>query len=254
MEPLVAIDSTSVPSGRRTPFSTRPFPTADGAVLRQAYVWSTVGSKVILAITGIGLALFLPIHLAGNLLLLVGADAFNRYALKLESIPLLAPVVEVGLLALFIIHVFRAITNYFINQKARGGRYAVKRWAGGTSRKTWASTTMIVSGLTIGVFVPIHLLQMKFGTFYPTTIDGETARDLFRLVRELFKNPVVLAFYLFCMAVVGAHIYHGFSSAFQSLGVYNRRFSRLILMAGRAFGAIIGFGFFVLPIAVYLAP
>lgn len=209
---------------------------------------------MILAITGIGLALFLPIHLAGNMLLLVGADSFNRYALKLESIPLLAPVVEVGLLALFIIHVFRAVTNFFINQKARGGGYAVKRWAGGKSRKSWASTTMIVSGLTIGVFVPLHLLQMKFGTFYPTSIDGEPARDLYKLVRELFKNPIVVSFYLFCMVVVGAHIYHGFASAFQSLGIYNRRFARPILLFGRAFGAVIGFGFFALPIAVYFAP
>lgn len=248
------LDSTAVPAGRRTPFSSRPFPTADGAVLRTAYMWSTVGSKVILAITGIGLALFLPIHLAGNLLLLVGADAFNRYALKLESIPLLAPVVEIGLLALFIIHVFRAITNYFANQKARGGRYAVKRWAGGASRKTWASTTMIISGLTIGLFVPIHLLQMKFGPVYPATIDGESARDLYRLVRELFKTPTVVAFYLFCMAVVGAHVYHGFASAFQSIGVHNRRFAPFILAFGRGFGAVIGAGFFALPLFVYFAP
>jgi len=223
-------------------------------VLRQAYAWSTVGSKVILAITGIGLALFLPIHLAGNMLLLVGAESFNRYALKLESIPLLAPVVEVGLLALFIIHVFRAITNYFVNQKARGSGYAVKRWAGGKSRKTWASTTMIISGLTIGLFVPLHLLQMKFGAFYPATIDGQPARDLFRLVRELFKDPVVVAFYLFCMAVVGSHIYHGFASAFQSLGLHNRRTAGAILLFGRGFGAVIGLGFFILPIVVYLAP
>ena len=250
----MALDSSAVPSGRRTPYSPRPFPTADGAVMRQAYAWSTIGSKVILAITGIGLALFLPIHLAGNLLLLAGADTFNRYALKLESIPLLAPVVEVGLLALFVIHVFRAITNYLVNRKARGGGYAVKRWAGGTSRKTWASTTMIVSGLTIGVFVPLHLMQMKFGTFYPTTIDGEPARDLYRLVRELFKEPVVVAFYLFCMVVVGSHVYHGFASAFQSLGVHNKRFAGAILWTGRAFGAAIGVGFFGLPIVVYLAP
>jgi len=250
----VAVESTAVPPGRRTPYSPRPFPTSEGAVLRQAYVWSTVGSKVILAITGIGLALFLPIHLAGNLLLLAGAETFNRYALKLQSIPLLAPVVEIGLLALFIIHVFRAIANYFVNQKARGSRYAVKRWAGGTSRKTWASTTMIISGLTIGIFVPLHLLQMKFGTFYPTTIDGEPARDLYRLVRELFKEPVIVGFYLFCMAVVGAHIYHGFASAFQSLGFNNPRLVRATLIIGRTFGAGGGLGFFALPIIVFIAP
>lgn len=209
---------------------------------------------MILAITGIGLALFLPIHLAGNLLLLAGSETFNRYALTLVSIPLLAPVVEIGLLALFVIHVFRAITNYFVNQKARGSRYAVKRWAGGASRKTWASTTMVLSGLTIGIFVPVHLLQMKFGTYYPTTIDGVPARDLFRLVRELFKNPVVVGFYLFCMAVVGAHIYHGFASAFQSLGFNDRKLARATLFAGRALGVAIGLGFFVLPIIVYFAP
>ena len=108
--------------------------------------------------------------------------------------------------------------------------------------------------MTIGIFVPLHLLQMKFGTFYPTTIDGEPARDLYRLVRELFKEPVIVGFYLFCMAVVGAHIYHGFASAFQSLGFNNPRLARATLIIGRTFGAGVGLGFFALPIIVFIAP
>jgi succinate dehydrogenase / fumarate reductase cytochrome b subunit len=250
----MALESAAVSPGRAGPAGPRPYPTTEGAVLRTAYVWSSVGSKVVLAVTGIALALFLPIHLAGNLLLLVGAEEFNRYAQILHSIPILVPIVEIGLLALFVIHSSRAMTNYFVNRKARGGRYAVKRWAGGVSRKTWASTTMVISGLTIGIFVPTHILQMKYGAYYPILIDGEPGRDLFRLVRELFKSPGIVAFYMFSTSVVGAHIYHGFASAFQSLGLYNRRLAPAILLFGRGFGAVLGLGFFALPVYLYFAP
>ncbi|NDF39666.1 MAG: succinate dehydrogenase, partial [Proteobacteria bacterium] len=101
-----------------TPYTPKPFPTVDGAVQHRAFIWSSIGTKIILAITGIGLALFLPIHLAGNLLLFAGAESFNRYAHKLISIPVLVPIVEIGLLALFIIHSAKAVLNYLSNSKA----------------------------------------------------------------------------------------------------------------------------------------
>ncbi len=250
----MALESRAVPTGRTTPYSPRPFPTADGAVARRAYAVSTIGTKVILAVTGLALFLFLPIHLVGNLLLLVGSDTFNRYARSLESIPVLVPVAEVGLLALFVIHASKAVLNFLANRRARGSNYAAKRPAtGGASRKTWASASMIVSGITIGVFVPVHLLQMKFGAYYPVTLDGAPARDLYRLVRELFHDPFVVAFYVFCMVVVGAHIYHGFASAFQSLGAYHPRYAPLVLLLGRGLGVVIGAGFLALPLVMYAA-
>ena len=246
----MAVQGNSVPSGRMTPYTPKPFPTVDGAVQHRAFIWSSIGTKIILAITGIGLALFLPIHLAGNLLLFAGAEPFNRYAHKLVSIPVLVPIVEIGLVALFIIHSAKAILNYLSNSKARPSRYASSQWAGGRSHKTWASTTMIISGLSLGAFVPIHLIQMKYGAYYPTNVDGETVRDVYKVVVETFANPVNVAFYLFCMAIVGMHLYHGFASAFSSLGVSHPRYSPVILWAGRLFGAVVGLGFFVLPIYV----
>ncbi|MCX5986695.1 MAG: succinate dehydrogenase cytochrome b subunit [Chloroflexi bacterium] len=237
-----------VPSGRMTPYTPKPFPTVDGAVQHRAFIWSSIGTKIILAITGIGLALFLPVHLAGNLLLFAGAESFNRYAHKLISIPVLVPIVEIGLLALFIIHSVKALMNFLANRKARPTRYAARQWAGGRSHKTWASTTMIISGLSLGAFVPIHLIQMKYGPYFETKVDGETVRDVYKVVVETFANPLNVAFYLFCMAVVGMHLYHGFASAFSSLGVSHPRYSPVILWVGRLFGAVIGLGFFVLPI------
>jgi len=109
---------------------------------------------------------------------------------------------------------------------------------------------MIISGLSLGAFVPIHLIQMKYGAYYPTSVDGETVRDVYKVVVETFANPLNVAFYLFCMAIVGMHLYHGFASAFSSLGVSHPRYSPAILWAGRLFGAVVGLGFFVLPIYV----
>lgn len=233
-----------------TPYTPKPFPTVDGAVQHRAFIWSSIGTKIILAITGIGLALFLPVHLAGNLLLFAGAEPFNRYAHKLISIPILVPIVEIGLVALFLIHSVKAILNYLSNRKARPSRYVASQWAGGRSHKTWASTTMIISGLSLGAFVPVHLIQMKYGPYFETKVDGETVRDVYKVVVETFANPLNVAFYLFCMAVVGMHLYHGFASAFSSLGVSRPRYARIILWGGRLFGGVVGLGFFVLPIYV----
>ncbi len=249
----MAVEGKSVPSGRMTPYTPKAFPTVDGAVRSRAFIWSSIGTKVILAITGVALGLFLPIHLAGNLIIFAGAEEFNKYAHFLISIPVLVPIVEIGLLALFIIHSVKAVLNYLSNRKARPSRYEASQWAGGRSRKSWASTTMIISGLSLGAFVPIHLIQMKFGPYYSTTVDGETVRDVYRVVVETFASPLNVAFYLFCMVVVGMHLYHGFVSAFSSLGISHPRYSPAILWAGRAFGVVIGLGFFILPIYVAVA-
>lgn len=247
----MASDANLAPAGRMTPYTARPFPTTEGAVARRAFVWSTIGSKVVLAVTGVALALFLPVHLLGNFLLFSGAAAFNQYSHKLTSIPVLVPIIEMGLVALFVIHSTRAVATYLRNRGARGNGYAVKRWAGGRSRKSWASTTMIISGLTLAVFVPVHLLQFKYGSYYDTVIDGVPVRDIYRTVYELFQNPLIVVFYLLCMTIVGSHLYHGFASAFQSLGVTHPRYARPVLNFGRLFAVVIGGGFFILPLYMF---
>jgi succinate dehydrogenase / fumarate reductase cytochrome b subunit len=209
---------------------------------------SSVGTKVLIAVTGLGLFLYLILHLAGNLLVFAGPDIFNDYSHKLISNPLLVPA-EIGLLAIFLLHVYKTVKMWIDNQRARPSRYEMKRMAGRTSRKGIASSTMIWTGVVTFVFVVIHLKQFKYGTYYQVT--GTEARDLYRLEIELFRDPLIVGLYVVGMVLIGFHLRHGISSAFQSLGIDHPRHTRRILAAGMIVAIVIAGGFAAIPIWVY---
>jgi succinate dehydrogenase / fumarate reductase cytochrome b subunit len=217
---------------------------------RKQWLFSTVATKVLLGVTGLSLVGFLCVHLAGNLLLYFGPAKFNAYSHALISNPFVIPM-ELGLLALFVTHVLQAVTNWWSDRGARPVAYEVKRGAGGRSRKSLASTTMIWTGTIMFVFVAVHVATMKYGASYPASIHGEAGRDLYRLVRETFQNPLWVAFYVACMAVVGTHLWHGFSSAFESLGLNGPRFTPRVVALGKLLAAALGAGFFFLPLYLF---
>lgn len=218
---------------------------------RPSFYSSTVGSKILIGLTGLLLFGFLITHLAGNLTLFGGSDTFNAYTYKLESTKPLLYVAEVGLLLIFLLHVIKTVGGYLRNRAARPVGYAEKHGAGHTSRKSVSSTSMIVTGTTILVFVVLHVRAFKFGPHYVEAATGH--RDLFRLVVDTFQNPLAVAFYVVAMVLVGMHLNHGISSATQSLGLANRRTGRGIVLAGRVLALGIAGGFAVLPIYLFLA-
>jgi succinate dehydrogenase / fumarate reductase, cytochrome b subunit len=209
---------------------------------------SSIGSKLLIALTGLGLFIFLVGHLSGNLLFLLGPDAFNQYSHTLVSNPLVYAA-EAGLIAIFLLHIYKTVRLYAGSKSARPVAYARKEWAGGPSRKTWASTTMIFSGIVVLVFVVLHLRKFKFGPWYETP-DG--IRDLYRLQIEIFSNPGYVAFYMLAMVVIGFHLWHGIPSVAQSLGADHPKYTPRILWIGRALALLIAGGFFILPIYTYL--
>jgi succinate dehydrogenase / fumarate reductase cytochrome b subunit len=217
---------------------------------RRQWLFSTVATKLLLGVTGLSLAGFLCVHLAGNLLLYVGPATFNAYSHALITNPFVVPM-ELGLLALFVTHVLQAVTNWWSDRSGRPVAYQVKRGAGGRSRKSVASTTMIWSGSIMFVFVAIHVATMKYGAWYPATVHGEDGRDLYRLVTEVFRNPAWVAFYAACMAVIGFHLWHGVSSAFESLGLNGPRFTPRAVTAGRILAVLLGAGFFLIPLYLF---
>ncbi|HVC20789.1 MAG TPA: succinate dehydrogenase cytochrome b subunit [Vicinamibacterales bacterium] len=210
---------------------------------------SSIGTKVLISLTGLCLILFLILHLAGNLLIFLGPATFNGYSHKLVSNPLLGPL-EILLLAVFLLHLYKAIRMWLANRGARPVPYARKTWAGHTSRKSLSSSTMILSGAVILLFVVLHLRMFKYGPEY--SVPGTNIRDLYTLEMQIFSNPLTVGFYVLCMLLIGSHLWHGSSSAFQSLGVDQPRYARYIRSAGRAFALIIAAGFIVIPIWVYL--
>jgi len=213
---------------------------------------SSVGSKVLIALTGLALAIFLIGHLAGNLLFLVGPDAFNHYGHTLTSNPLVY-VAEAGLIAVFLLHIVKTVAGVLANRAARPERYAKRAWAktkNSVSRKSWSSTTMIVTGTITLLFVVTHLMTFKFGTVYTT---AEGIRDIYRLQVEIFSSPVYVTFYLVAMFIIFSHLWHGLSSAAQSMGVDHPAWTPRILVAGRLLSAAIAGGFFIIPIFTFFA-
>lgn len=210
---------------------------------------SSVGTKVLIAFTGLALFGFLIVHLAGNLLLLSGPETFNSYSHKLISNPLIY-LAEAGLAAIFLVHVWKTVRNFGKNRAARPSRYEVTRPAGHTSRKTLSSTWMIVSGTTILVFLILHLKTFKFGTWYDAAEPG--VRDVYRLTIEVFHQPGYVIWYVIAMVLLGMHLRHGITSALQSLGAIPAGMTRTVLTAGAIVAALIAGGFAMIPIWVYL--
>jgi succinate dehydrogenase / fumarate reductase cytochrome b subunit len=212
---------------------------------------STPGTKVFIALTGLCLFAYLILHLAGNLLFFLGPNAFNGYSHFLISNPLIYPI-EIALALIFIFHILETVTMWLENRKARPVPYVKKKWAGGKSRKTVASSTMIYTGLWVLLFVIIHLQGFKFGMDYQTRDTGIQVRDLYRLEVEQFSNPLTVAFYIVSMILIGFHLWHGLWSSTQSLGVENSTQSKRLLQVGKVVAVLIAGGFIFIPIYVYV--
>jgi succinate dehydrogenase / fumarate reductase cytochrome b subunit len=208
---------------------------------------SSVGTKIVIGITGLALFLYLIIHITANLTVFGGPAFFNGSADVLERLPIL-PVIELGLLLIFLTHVYQTVTMFLGNQQARPVQYAQKKTAGRPSRKSFASSTMIFTGLWLLVFIIIHVSAFKYGPQY----EYEGMRDFYRLEMENLSNPFMVAFYVLSMLVVGSHLWHGASSSLQSLGFDHPLWTPRILVAGKVLAIAIAGGFIVIAIWAYL--
>jgi succinate dehydrogenase / fumarate reductase cytochrome b subunit len=211
---------------------------------------SSVGTKLLIGLTGLALFAYLILHLVGNVIIFLGQDTFNEYSHRLISNPLVVPA-EIGLLLIFLLHVYKAVTMWIGNQAARPIRYQKKALAGHRSRKSFASTTMIATGLVMFLFVLIHVRQFKYGAWYTTAADA-SIRDLYRTEVEVFRQPFWVVFYVICTVLVGLHLRHGISSGFQSLGLDHPLYTRRLVTWGIVGAVVIGGGFAIIPIWVYL--
>ena len=202
---------------------------------------SSIGKKLLMAITGLSFIGFLSAHLAGNLTLYKGGRAFNAYAEKLHSLGSILTVFEFGLLALALIHVTIGIILFVQNLKARSVPYENDRRAGG---RTLSSVTMPYTGIIILGFVIFHLINFSF-------VD-KSQRTIFEIVSSAFANPVYMVLYVFVMIVVALHIRHGFWSAFQTIGANHPKYMPALMVLSVIASLIFGFGFGLLPIYLWV--
>jgi succinate dehydrogenase / fumarate reductase cytochrome b subunit len=200
---------------------------------------SSVGKKLLMAVTGLGFIGFLTAHLAGNLSIYAGRDAFNSYALHLHALGPLLTVFELGLLALAVIHVFTGLLLFYQNWQARPKRYQVYKSSGG---RTIGSATMPYTGFLILLFVIFHLTNFSFVDKTHTTI--------FDIVAGSFQNPAYVAIYVAAMIVVALHVSHGFWSLFQTLGANHPKYMPIITGAGLVVSIVFGVGFGFIPLYI----
>jgi succinate dehydrogenase / fumarate reductase cytochrome b subunit len=201
---------------------------------------SSIGKKLLMAITGLSFIGFLCAHLAGNLTLYMGGAVFNTYAEKLHSLGPILTVFEFGLLALALIHVTTGVILFVQNFKARSVPYENDRRAGG---RTLSSVTMPYTGFIILAFVIFHLINFSF-------VD-KTQRTIFEIVSLAFANPVYMVVYVLVMIVVALHIRHGFWSAFQTIGANHPKYMPALMVLSIIASLIFGFGFGLLPIYIW---
>jgi succinate dehydrogenase / fumarate reductase cytochrome b subunit len=204
-------------------------------------IWTSVGKKLMMAVTGLFFCVFLTLHLAGNLTIYMGKDAFNSYAEHLHSLGPLLILAEWGLLIFAIIHISSGLLLFYQNFKARPTRYAVNKRAGG---RTLGSATMPYTGVILLLFVIIHLFNFHFVDKTHTTI--------FQIVSNAFAQPGYVLIYTFAMITAAVHVSHGFWSAFQTLGANHPKYTRLLRGLSLVFCLIVGIGFGFIPVYVSL--
>jgi succinate dehydrogenase / fumarate reductase cytochrome b subunit len=200
---------------------------------------SSIGKKLMMAVTGLSFIGFIAGHLAGNLTIYGGKDTFNSYAEHLHSLGPLVTAAEWILLTMALIHILTGLTLFYQNFKSRPVRYAVNKSAGG---RTIGSLTMPYTGILMLAFVIVHLMNFHFVDKTNTTI--------FEIVSQAFTNPVYVALYVAAMIVVALHVSHGFWSAFQTIGANHPRYMPIIQVAGLGFSVIVGIGFGFIPIYI----
>ena len=194
-----------------------------------SFLRSSIGKKMVVAVTGLLLVGFLLSHLAGNLLLLVddGGVRYNAYAQGLKDLGPLLTLARVGLASLFLVHIVLALRLARQNRRARGSRATGLR-----------SRTMLLTGLTILIFLIVHLRHFTF--------DGRFDADGAGLVRETLRSGPAAFVYGLALVVLGVHLWHAMPSALQSLGLSHPRWSRAIHRGARAVTTAIALLFLLL--------
>ena len=214
---------------------------------------STLGRKLLMALTGLFLILFLVIHLIGNLQLLKndGGESFNVYAQFMTTNPLIMVISYVNY-ACILLHIIWALLLTMLNKRARGAEgYAVVK-----NSSPWTSRNMGILGTFILIFLVIHLkgfwYEMHWGGIPTENYDGVEVKNLYATVDAAYSQVWYVAVYVFSMLMLAFHLWHGFASSFQTLGLNHVKYNPVIAFVGKAFAIIVPALFALIPIWMFL--
>ncbi len=211
---------------------------------RAARFWNaTIGKKVVMAVSGAVLFLFLIGHLLGNLQVFEGAERFNAYAKFLRIEPVLLWSVRAGLLVMVTLHIWASFQLLLLNKmEARPVGYVKRKNIG----SNYASRTMYWSGPIIGAFVIYHLMQFTWGVGGTPFEEGKAYENLV----AGFQVPAISIFYIIAMAMLMTHLYHGIWSMFQTLGVNHPRYTPMLRNFAKVVSIVLFLGFTSIPVGV----
>lgn len=210
---------------------------------------SSIGGKVIMALTGLGLVLFVIVHMTGNLQMFLGQEAMNNYAVTLRKVPLLLWVARLGIIGFFVFHVIDGLRLKFQNRGARPEAYVSQN----TVRASFASRTMAISGVLILGFLIYHLLHFTLGVTNPdhfALVDAQGRQDVYNMVVYGFQNVIVAGGYVLAMVLLFTHLSHGAASWLQSLGWNHPKINALAKVVAPAVTWLVCLGFVSVPLAV----
>lgn len=216
---------------------------------------SSVGRKILMAVTGLILVCFILVHMLGNTSIFVGPDGINAYAKHLHDLGPLVWIFRLAMLVAFCVHIALGIQLTLENRAGRPQAYAVKQ----DLRATFASKNMIVSGVALLLFVIYHLLHFTMHVTNPEISAGVGANfdalnrpDVFKMVTLSFKQGVIALIYVVAMVFLLLHLIHGVGSFFQSLGLTNDRTITGVGSFGKAVGIILFLGYVSIPVFIII--
>lgn len=212
---------------------------------------SSLGKKCVMAVTGLLLFGFVVAHMLGNLQIFLGQSALNDYAKHLEELEFLLWPARAFLLTVLALHIFVAIRLTAENRAARPVRYAHE----GTIKATYASRTMMMSGVIIFLFIVYHLLHFTVRTIEPSyslLVDSEGRRDVYAMVVLSFQQPLVAISYIVAMATLCFHLSHGLESLFQTLGFKKPSRAATFKVFARVASLVIFIGNSSIPLSIFM--
>jgi succinate dehydrogenase / fumarate reductase cytochrome b subunit len=209
-----------------------------------AFWRSLVGKKVVMAVTGVILLLYIIGHLLGNLQIFEGPERLNAYAAFLKSTGELLWAVRIVLLVSLVLHVIASVQVSLASKRSRPAGYAEKK----SIETSYAARTMIWSGPLIFLYVVYHLAMFTFLVTGP----GYSPTDVYRNEVQAFQVPAISAFYVVAIIFLGMHLYHGAWSMLHTLGASNPRYRVLRRTIAPIVAIAITVGYIAIPIAVLL--
>jgi succinate dehydrogenase / fumarate reductase, cytochrome b subunit len=217
-----------------------------------AFYHSSVGKKMIVALTGIILILFVIGHLLGNLQIFLGPEWINGYSQHLRDLGPLLWLVRIVLLITVVVHIYVTIRLAIDNRRARPDAYIEKQ----NVKATFASRHMVMSGLIVLAFIIYHLahftVRVTDRRFALLKMDPLGRYDVYSMMVYGFQNPYVSAFYVLGLFLLALHLSHGSSSFFQSLGLNNQKLTPRLAIGGRIFAWLLFIGYTSIPIAILM--